>query len=189
MNTKVENISKSVDEKSVIIDDIGAKIEKLDEKISSLEIQEIETLKKIEVMVESKFEASQSTIITLRKCLAEKDDYISDLEKRVKNLEVDVKSIHDININSDKEKLRKIGTLFECSKCPFSTKSEQGLKVHIGKKHTEQTFLRKCILCEKTFTYYTTFKSHKYEQSNWKKKVTLIHVKIVILLPIMKLHI
>ena len=121
-------------------------------------------------MVESKFEAFQSTIITLRKCLAEKDDYISDLEKRVKNLEVDVKSIHDININSDKEKLRKIGTLFECSKCHFSTKSEQGLKVHIGKKHTEQTFLRKCILCEKTFTSYTTFKCHKYEHSNWKKE-------------------
>ena len=42
--------------------------------------------------------------------------------------------------------------------------------MHIGRKHTEQNILRKCILCEKTFTSYTTFRSHKYEHSNWDKE-------------------
>ena len=57
----------------------------------------------------------------------------------------------------------------KCPSCEFTTTSEQGLKVHKKKKHTNQSFLKICSLCDKTFKTYQKFRDHKFEHTSWNR--------------------
>ena len=69
----------------------------------------------------------------------EKDKKIESMEKKIYILE--------------KAKPKPAEKLFKCSNCDFKTNSENGLKIHMRKKHTsleKETYPRACDLSEKT---------------------------------------
>ena len=60
-------------------------------------------------------------------------------------------------------------TVINCPFCEFTTNSEQGMKVHKKRKHTVQSFLKTCSLCDKTFKSYHKFRDHKFEHTSWNR--------------------
>ena len=57
---------------------------------------------------------------------------------------------------------------FKCNKCDFSTNSENGLKLHVTKKHeektenVEETFPKQCSLCNLVFKNKKEMSKHSY---------------------------
>ena len=116
---------------------------------------------------------------TLKVCLAEKDFYISTLEKTVVNIRKEFDDFKEEQNNKlpilekfnheNISKIEKLMTKLEandiktkqnpigrhnCTKCDFQTKSEKGLKTHMTRKHTDTTnikYPKKCELCEKEY--------------------------------------
>jgi hypothetical protein len=58
----------------------------------------------------------------------------------------------------------------KCTICDFTSTSQQGLKVHAKRKHTESNFSKTCDLCNKTFKSYDKFRNHKFDHTNWDRK-------------------
>ena len=80
---KLETIEKNLDEKGIVIDNLASI------KTNSFE----EVLK----TVDDKIDTYETNLFTLKKCIAEKDTFISKLEERVADLETklaDMSKIH-----------------------------------------------------------------------------------------------
>ena len=96
INTKcIHDLKKDFNKKN---EEIERKIKEIDEQIVKVKNQEIEIIKKLENIFTSKFEALENTIVTLKKCLNEKDEYISSFETRLKNLEEKNKNVNNMDV-------------------------------------------------------------------------------------------
>ena len=72
--------------------------------------------------------------------------------------------ILECKIKEVKEKFEE----FQCTKCDFQTNSDQGMQVHMTRKHTQSIVIynpKKCDLCEKQYRNWTEFKHHMKTQS------------------------
>ena len=65
----------------MVVEDLGKKINAIEESIKVLEEKEHESVKKIELLLTEKLETLQNTVGVLKKCLAEKDEYIVNVDK------------------------------------------------------------------------------------------------------------
>ena len=73
----------------------------------------------------------------------------------------------------EKEKTKKVQKSFVCSSCPFKANSENGLKIHVKKKHTAvdtEIYPRFCHLCEENFNDVKEMKKHPLTHSYKKAK-------------------
>ena len=149
--------------------------------------------------VQTKIETFEAKMNTMKMCVLDKDEQIVNLEARVKamesNYEITVKIQTDFKVleKTNEENIQKIQLLMEkvsilekssiqnisemlkCTKCQFETRSEQGLKTHITRKHTTistTSFPKKCDLCEKQFNNSKDFKmhwkTHSYKEAKFK---------------------
>ena len=160
----IDDLEKDMNDK---IEGIRNKIEDIDEKIVALEKHEIEIIQNLESIFERRIVTLENNVLTLRKCLAEKDEIIITFETRLKRLEDKLEDkINVENVNS--EVLKE--SVLKCSVCDFTTTSQHGLKVHVKRKHTEQNFSKTCNLGNKTFKSLSKYRSHKFEHTNWEKK-------------------
>ena len=132
----IDDIVNSFDEKH---ETIKSKIEKIYEKIAEFEAQEMEITKKLENIFIEKIEVLESKIATMRACIAEKDEVIQNFETRFRKLEENLleneNSLKKVNLEKKTDEV-----VHKCPSCSFTTTSEQGLKVHRKRKHTEQNF-------------------------------------------------
>ena len=104
-------------------DDIKSQLEQIDQKIEALERKILEIISNIESSVQTKMEAFENKIETLRKCIAEKYVYIATFEERFSKLEDKLanietnqtKALLEINIEEVKEPKQ----IFTCTKCNF----------------------------------------------------------------------
>ena len=72
----------------------------------------------------------------------------------------------------EKKKTPKLDKSLKCTYCDFATNSENGLKIHMAKKHTSvetETFPRSCDLCEEIFN--DTYEMKKQLLAHLYKKV------------------
>ena len=112
----------------------------------------------------------QKKIETLLKVLEEKDLIIDNLEKKIDKFEEKVKVMVSLekefkefvksNENQDvedvEEKKKDEEKKFQCQNCDFKATSNQGLKVHIKRKHTSylaENLPDKCDICDEKFKY------------------------------------
>ena len=117
-------------------------------------------LEAFERNVESKIEVLENLIKNMNKVVDEKDNIISSFEKRFeevnlilekqekenKDLKLKIKHIVDKSKNEDVK--------YPCSHCDFKANSQQGLKVHMKRKHTQYTKEdqpKKCVICSEIF--------------------------------------
>ena len=153
-------------------DAIKIKIEAIDEQIAVMEAKEVETLTKLENIFQRKIDTFENSISILKKCLAEKDGYIVNLETRLNKLEEKVMENNEKCDEKVTKENRKISTeeTFKCNVCVFVSTSEKGLKAHVKVMHTKSNFLKTCSLCDKTFKSYRKFRDHKFDHTAWDKK-------------------
>ena len=98
--------------------------------------------------------------------ISEKDKLINDLVTKVCTIE---QKMNDL----EKEKTKKVEKSFACSSCAFKTNSENGLKIHVTKKHTAvdtDIYPRSCHLCEDKFNDVKEMKKHLLTHSYKKAK-------------------
>lgn len=189
LSEKIKNIEKVIEEKTVHIEAL--------QKILN-EFQEITNTEAIDKMandIEIKFEIFETSLVTMKKCLAEKDSYILTLEHNVKDMDLNfevkilkIKSLEKTNQEivillaqfkenmSSNEKLPEVDTneKFKCDECDFKSTSKHGLKVHLTIKHTnitDEKYPRKCDLYEKQFVNHTEMKRHMKSHSYKEAKV------------------
>ena len=163
----VDDLKKDFNEKN---EEIKRKMKEIDEKIVAVQKEELETIKKLENIFNSKFETLENTIVTLKKCLSEKDDYISSFETRLKNLEEKNENVKKTGDSENIKMASKDEIVLKCPSCDFTNKSKHGLKIHIQRMHTDLNFSKTCSLCDKTFNTYNKFRDHKFEHTKWNKK-------------------
>ena len=132
----------------------------------------------------------------MKKCLVDKDSYISNLEDKIKNMDskFEEQNLKIISLeNTTKENMMEIVNLkktfsnyekptvaetkekFKCDKCDFECNSKHGLKVHLTRKHTNmknEKYPKKCELCENKFVNHAEMKkhmrSHSYKEAKFK---------------------
>lgn len=179
LKTKIKGIEEVIKEKSEQIESLE-KI--LIEKDDNKSIEEVLT------KMETKLETFELQLSTMKNCLLEKDDYIHNLESRVKDMEEKLEKIDKIQTNEQKiqiliEKVsnlencldQKTSEKFKCKKCDFETHSERGLKNHMSRKHTQissEEYPKKCDLCELELDNVNDFKkhlrTHSYKEAKFK---------------------
>ena len=150
MDKKQKTMEKTLNEKDMVVEDLGKQIYA---SIKLLEEEEHESVKKIEILLT---ETLQDTVGVLNKCVAEKDEYIVNLDNRLSKLE-------QVDNNHEKETTETIPVYFNCSKCAFESKSKKGLNIHIKRKHnnfSKEKFPQNCDLCEKEMTNSKELKKH-----------------------------
>ena len=191
LNDKLNDLNNKIKTCETNIMDKSNEIEALEKKLS--EKDTIEQREEVLIKFDTKIETFEGKLNTMKMCLENKDDYITNLEAKVK----DVESKHDNfvkiqeaeNIENEKklqtllEKLsilensiiKNSSELLKCTKCKFETHSEQGLKTHITRKHTiisSTGYPKKCELCEKQFNNPKDFKmhwkTHSYKEAKFK---------------------
>ena len=128
-------------------------------------------------MMDAKIETFESNLQKVKEGLAEKDSYIAKLEERLTELE----KFYEQIANSQEEKFKALekhmnviekahekSTRYQlkCSKSDFMGSSENGLKVHIAKKHTVRSENKStaCEMCNKSF-------KHTSRSLSWQGKV------------------
>ena len=84
---KFETMEKSMIEKDTVIVDLVEKVNVIEKSLILLEKEEQESIKRIEVLLSEKIEVLQNTVLTMKKCLIEKDEYIENFESRLSKLE------------------------------------------------------------------------------------------------------
>ena len=190
ISEKIRNIEKVIEEKTVLIESLQKLIDE------SQEIKNTEAIEQLANDMENKFETFETNFVTMKKCLAEKDSYIVNLENKVKDMDsnfeaqnLKIKNLENSNQEimkelakfkenmSNNDNLAEVETeeKFKCDKCDFESNSKHGLKVHITRKHTNMTkekYPRKCDLCEKKFLNHTEMKrhmkTHSYKEAKFK---------------------
>ena len=120
-------------EKESKVTDLGIKVEELVKKVYLFSDKEKENL---DVEKPSECETSVSEIKT--------NDSASDIQVKA--------SETNEQISCEKSKDEKI---FECDICTYKTKSENGIRIHKAKKHTNT-----CKCCNRTFTDQVDYSNH-----------------------------
>ena len=189
ISMKIKNIEKLIEEKSIVIESMEKAIKETQER------NKAESLQTLANDMQKKFEKFESNLETMKKCLMEKDLFISDLERKISDMDSNfetqnikiqnlekanqenVKELSKLKENPTDEKSVEVVTKekFKCDKCDFECNSKHGLKVHISRKHTQlvkEKFPKKCELCEKTFVNHAEIKrhmkSHSYKEAKFK---------------------
>ena len=146
----LDDIANNLNEKHETIE---KKIENIDKKLSELETMELEITKKLENIFLWKIENLENTILTMKKCMVEKDEQIISFEARFRKIEKQIIHKETIQKTVALEKSCEESNI-KCKYCGFITNSEQGLKLHMNRNHTESTedkIDRTCNICEKNF--------------------------------------
>ena len=107
-----------------------------------------------------------------------KDDSITKLEEKVKNLEIKIVELTEKIENCEKanvldEKFKNLeekqinlieesNEKYKCNQCDFTTYYKKGLKIHKKKMHKVYT----CTLCDEIFDKIRDFKVHSYNHSS-----------------------
>ena len=174
ITNKLDTIEKLVEEKSKTID--------------SLEKTIVEREENILEKMENKLKVFEGNIQTMKKCIADKDIYITSLEDTIKNNDmkfeecrkeqmckmVNLEKANDENVLNIAVLMQKLGEtdckiqqkskdILKCSKCDFETKSKKGLNTHVTRKHTDTTtmkFPKKCDLCDKDLKSANELRNH-----------------------------
>ena len=164
LKRKNKDILKNISDVEISIKDLENKILKSEEIITKL------------VMFEKRFERMEA----FEKHLAEKANIIKDLSRKVNSADEKINILSkklekvDDTIKASKasEESRK-DKLLKCTNCNFTTKSKQGLKIHMKKKHTvvdNDTFQQSCHLCEKICKNRNYLKKYLFTHSYKKAK-------------------
>ena len=124
--------------------EIVRKFKKIDKDLKELEKNA--RLSKNIIDKLTKVEEKFDHITDIEKQLNEKDTVIKALVEKVNELEKRIEKQKQINFIPEKSK-----ETISCSYCDFTSLSEQGLKVHIKRKHTLtacETFPKECDICD-----------------------------------------
>ena len=127
----------------------------------------------------------------MSKNASEKDDIIKELVKRVRELEqiitkkeetetvenvetveIDETVENDESVDNDEtvatdENVETVPEKFKCSKCKFETIHENGLKIHIKRKHAKDS--ETCDLCDESFESAREMRMHRTTHSYHSK--------------------
>ena len=128
------------------------KIENLEKMVKNLQDNQI----KQDEIFENKIDSMENILKTLREAIAEKDSEISNLEVKIDNLKAKLSTEEKSDKKKEKNKIK-------CSVCDFTSKSEQGLKTHMKRKHTNfsaEKYPKNCDLCESVLENESELKSH-----------------------------
>ena len=151
---------------------IAEKCKKVEEKCDKLE-KDLEENKNLGKEIDVKIETFENKISTLIQCIEEKDKSIAELTKRLSDLEKKVESEQDLN----KANIKK----FSCPNCNYESKSEQGLKIHISRKHNVKNVVdsKSCELCDKKFENINDLKKHMKGHSYQTAKFKCVNCEFV----------
>ena len=122
-------------------------IEENSDKIAKIEkkLEEIVNMKTLVSTDPTKIDDLEQMVDHLEEKIKEKDDAITELTKRLKDMEYKFTNIYSTEVTDKFAELeRKIklfdkapeATIFTCNLCEFSSTSEKGLKTHKGRMHT-----------------------------------------------------
>ena len=167
-NTTVEKIKKENE-------NILAKLACIDEKLKQINFQEkiIEIENKVDFVAnfEKHLYKKDKEIETLNNTIKEMDEKIKRLSQNLEEMNENIGKINDL----EEKRNRKDKKLLTCSNCSFQTNSEQGLKIHMKKKHTvvvETDDPKPCHLCDKQCKSSLDLKkhliTHTYKQATYK---------------------
>ena len=148
--------------------EISDKLERMEKKYGDLEERLDEKDNENRCLgkdMDRKIEAFESKIATLGQCIQEKNDAIALLQKRLDDLE---------NKPTTKTIVEKKKKKVSCTKCDYTSSSEQGLRIHSARKHTvnKEESSNVCELCDKKFDTVKILrnhmKSHSYQDAKYK---------------------
>ena len=143
MEKKLESLQNPVDKK-YNDEDYMKKCTEFDTKIDNLQ-------KIVCQETEKKFEMFESKIINLTKALADKDENINTLVKRLKDMEKCLLQVQKKkeNLEVEIQSLEIETEVMKCDKCDFRTNSKRGFKTQMRRKHTVQDLISlSCELCD-----------------------------------------
>ena len=123
------------------VKELSDKMKTMENKCSDLEKQLAEKdgeNKHLGEEIDRKIEAFESKMSTIIQSIKEKDDAIASLEKKLDDLE---------NNLASKVVEKKKKKIFKCTNCNYESSSDQGLKIHIARKHTVNK-LETSSICE-----------------------------------------
>ena len=166
----IDNALKSLDAKELEIENFIEKLLDIEKKTDILSNvgQDIHTKDDIIHNLKQKF-------IEMEENMKVKDDLINDLVLRIKvveqkqnsseeeaekeNLDVEKRSECETSVSerktNDSASDIQDEKVFECDICTYKTKSENGIKIHKAKKHTNT-----CKCCNRTFTDQVDYSNH-----------------------------
>ena len=163
-NEKIVKIIQSIDDR---LEDLEAKIVVSEDLISKL----------------CKVEEKLVKISQIEKAIFEKDCRIDALTKKVEEIQ-DEKDANIIKLEErilktesilNKHFNKKSKTKINCNVCDFEASSQQGLKVHMKRKHTltgTEQYPRKCDVCELILDNQkdlkTHMKTHSYKRADYQ---------------------
>ena len=160
---QIENIDKK-------LEDLEAKIAKSEDwiyKLHSIE-ERLEKLSDNEKMIyekDSQIDALSKKVDAIEASQLIKDEAIKILEERL----VHTEALFQKNVN------KKVKQSIACLECDFKTNSQQGLKVHMKRKHTlkgTEIYPRKCDLCDVELESKKVMKEHmrhhSYKKANYQ---------------------
>ena len=109
---------------------------------------------------ESKIEALENQLKQMNKAVEERDALVSSFRKLFEEINIKLEKQHEEN-KVLKEKLKSLDTTsnklevkFQCNLCEFKGNTQQGLKVHMKRKHTkytEENRPNKCDICNEKY--------------------------------------
>ena len=88
---------------------------------------------------------------TLKNEISAKDNVIEELKNKLCNVEAKMNDLFEKFSLLEKDKAKKVEMSLGCSMCDFMTNSENGMKIHVRKKHSvvhKETYPRSCHICE-----------------------------------------
>ena len=172
---KLETIEKNLEENGIAIENLASS------KTTNFE----EVLK----TVDDKIDTFENNLLTLKKCIAEKDTFISNLEKKVVDLETklaDISKLHNEKIEELEKRFNvcdakkdaidnKVKDIeenqnnlieesmekYKCNLCEFTSFYRKGLKIHKKKMHKSYS----CKECDKVYDTQRDLKTHIYTGS------------------------
>ena len=172
LDDKMRETKKKLDslENKVNNSDAGNLAKEVDRKVEVFE-------KKLQHLVKV-IEEKDSVIVTLENRLMNLENQTNEQTKKFKDFEIGLKKTKKSN-DYNREKLNKIDKTrqkeFNCTECDFSSSSQQGLKIHQRKKHTNVEILEfpiKCDLCDIELRHKREKKlhmmSHSYKEVQFK---------------------
>ena len=160
--------------KMVTNNDRNDEVKKLEKNLEALENKVKSKDEKI-VKLESEIDYLKQKFIEMEENIKVKDDLINDLVLRIKvveqkqnsseeeaekeNLDVEKRSECETSVSerktNDSASDIQDEKVFECDICTYKTKSENGIKIHKAKKHTNT-----CKCCNRTFTDQVDYSNH-----------------------------
>ena len=158
---------KEIKKKDGMGKESNKKIEALEKTIEKKENRIVTLEEKIKI-----FENKFSEVKTLEIKLNDAENHLQKQAKTNKALSENLSKLQAIVKKNEKQ-------LFRCDQCDFSSVSEQGLKTHSKRKHTNaviekemESFPKMCSLCEKQFDCEITLKrhmkTHSYKQIEYR---------------------